>query len=179
MKPIKEGLKNIEGYLFTVKRDTVNGWYVLEVGIPPKWIYKGNEFIDCEVINKTESGSLIKIKPRVENVCIDDLVTFTELIIETNSKIVEREEEFKKRISEVKEKLNAEKDMFYEELEQLKEKSFSIFNELSKNVPNIKNVGDTLKKQESTKRGRGRPKGSKNKNRETTQKELVNEQEIQ
>ena len=99
---IEEALNAIEGYLLSIKRDTLNGWYVLEIGLPKDWIYKGNEMINCEEITKTDKGVLLKISPKEVGIKIDDLITFVQLIIDTNSQIVAKEKEFIDKMDEVK-----------------------------------------------------------------------------
>ena len=150
MSIIQDSLEPLNGYLFSIKRDTVKGWYFLEVGLPKSWVYKGNEVISCEKIGGWDKGILLSISPLVVGVTVDDLIIFASLILETNTKIVEKEQEFVDRIEMVKSKLQEEKDVFYKELDDLKEKSFKIFDF---------NKSDS----DQDKKGRGRPRGSKNK----------------
>lgn len=162
---VEEGLKPIEGYMLSLKRDTMNGWYVMEVGLPAGWIYRGNDYIECEIVTETKAGSLIKIFPKVEGVLADDLVSFVELILETNSKIAEKEKEFTDSLEESKEQLNAVAKRFYTELDDLKKKSFSEFDtELDIEPPPPPPEPRILNEDGApVKRGRGRPPGSKNK----------------
>lgn len=148
MSIIQEGLEPLNGYLFSVKRDTVKGWYFLEVGLPKSWVYKGNDVICCNKTGSWDKGILLSIAPLVKGVTVDDLIIFATLILETNTKIVEKEKEFVDRIESVKNGLQKEKDKFYKELDDLKEKSFNLFD----NKPS-----------KEEKKGRGRPAGSKNK----------------
>jgi hypothetical protein len=154
---IEEKLNAIEGYLLSIKRDTLNGWYELEIGLPKDWIYKGNDVINCEEITKSDKGVLLKVSPKELGIKIDDLITFVELIIDTNSQIVAKEREFTDKMEEVKKKLAEQAEVFYHELDDLREKSFGNFD-----------ASDIEAKESTTtqKRGRGRPKGSKNKPKE-------------
>lgn len=163
---VEEGLKPIEGYMLSLRRDTMNGWYEMEIGLPAGWIFRGNDYIECEVINETKAGSLIKIYPKTEGVLADDLISFVQLILNTNSKIAEKEKEFTDSLEMSKEQLNAVAKRFYTELDDLKKKSFTNFDtELKVKPPPppqariIKEGGPVT----PPKRGRGRPPGAKNK----------------
>lgn len=157
MKDIENKLSLLEGYLLSIKRNTINGWYELEIGLPKNWIYKSNKIVKCDTIKKTEAGNLIKISPIKNNVYIDDLISFVELIIETNSKIAEKEKQFTSQMDQVKKDLENKAKEFYKELDELREKSFDKFNsETKKNTTNP--TANT-----TTKKSKGRPKGSKNK----------------
>jgi len=153
MSIIQDSLEPLSGFLFSIKRDTVKGWYFLEVGLPKSWVYKGNDVISCEKTGEWDKGILLSIAPLVKGVTVDDLIIFASLILETNNKIVEKEKEFVDRIETVKNELQKQKDVFYKELDDLKEKSFSLFD---------------FKKDDEEKenKGRGRPKGSKNKKKD-------------
>jgi len=189
MKSIEEKLQPLSGYLISIKRNTVKGWYELEVGIPSDWIYKSNEQIECEAKKKTDVGHLLTISPKNDNITIDDLIDFVKLIIETNSKIREREKEFNNKMNKVKEDLENEAKKFYKELDELKEKSFNNFdvnvNGESNNESNNTKVNNLESKSKSYKKSisennsektttkksnRGRPPKSKT----DTQKEVKN-----
>jgi len=161
---VEEGLKPIEGYMLSLRRDTMNGWYEMEIGLPAGWIFRGNDYIECEVVNETKAGTLIKIYPKTEGVLVDDLISFVQLILSTNSKIAEKEKEFTDSLELSKEQLNAVAKRFYTELDDLKKKSFTTFDtELKVKPPSSQliKVGDDSK--QMSKRGRGRPPGAKNK----------------
>lgn len=128
MKSIEEGLEPLSGHLLALKRDTVKGWYYLEIGLPKDWIFNGNDFIECETIQKSDEGIMIKIVPKEEGVIIDDLIAFVILIIETNSKITEMESKFTEQMAHVKKNLEDQYKDFYKELQDLREESFSNFN---------------------------------------------------
>lgn len=154
---IEKKLKPLEGFLLSIKRNTIKGWYELEVGLIKDWVFKSNKIIECEVLDKTSSGILVKIFPKKNNVYIDDLISFVELIIETNSKIAEKEKEFTLQMDKVKKNLEQEAEKFYKELDELREKSFDKFNSekksLEKNNPSKESDKNTTN---STKK-RGRP----------------------
>lgn len=168
-KIIHKLLSNLEGNLISIQRNTVDGWYELEVGIPNGWVYKTNDIIECETINKTDNGILLKIKPKDENVVIDDLIDFANLIIETNAKIVEKEREFNEKMNKYKKELEEQAKKFYDELDTIKENSFTKFDKPKKSISPSKTTtvveNDQTKKTEENidkKSGPGRPKGSKN-----------------
>ncbi len=166
---VEEGLKPIEGYMLSLKRDTMNGWYEMEIGLPAGWIFRGNDFIECEVIKEIKTATLIKIYPKVDGIVVDDLISFVELILATNSKIAEKEKEFTDSLEESKEQLNAVAVRFYTELDDLKKKSFSNFDTENEVVPppppppEPRLIKEGEKPPSPPKRGRGRPAGSKNK----------------
>lgn len=154
MKTVESKLNPITGYLISIKRDTVNGWYNMEIGLPKSWVYNNNEKIECEVLNEKSEGKIIKISPKSEEIELDDLISFVKVIIETNEKIAEKEEEFKKRMEDMKIRLEDEAKKFYTELDELKETSFKNINtNFSKE---LNDTNSTTKK--ST---RGRKKGQK------------------
>jgi hypothetical protein len=169
MKSIEETLKPLEGYLISINRDTVNGWYTLQIGLPKDWVFKDNNLIECKELQKTEKGVLLDIVPKEEGVSIDDLIDFVLLVMETNSKIAEKEKEFTDRMNEVKEKLEQQAKEFYGELEDLRKHSFENFGKKGavSQLPKVPTPppSQIIKEGEAPKpkRGRGRPPGSKNK----------------
>ena len=98
---VEEGLKPIEGYMLSLRRDTMNGWYEMEIGLPAGWIFRGNDYIECEVVNETKAGTLIKIYPKTEGVLVDDLISFVQLILSTNSKIAEKEKKATEKANKI------------------------------------------------------------------------------
>ena len=149
MKIIEEALNPIDGYLISIARDTVKGWYEIEIGLPATWVFDENKKIGCEVLIDSDEGKLIKVFPKNHDIVIDDLVGFVEIIIHTNQKIAEKEKEFTDKMEVMKGLLEKEVKQFYTELDELKEVSF-------------KKVGENfVESLRETKAKRGRPKGSK------------------
>ena len=128
MKTIEEGLEPFSGHLLALKRDTLNGWYYLEIGIPKDWIFNDNDFIECENIQKSDEGVMLKIAPKEEGIIVDDLFAFVMLIIQTNSKISKMENEFTDQMAHVKKDLEDQYKDFYKQLQDLREQSFNNFN---------------------------------------------------
>lgn len=157
MSVIQKKIESLDGYLFSIKRDTENGWYYLEVGLPKSWIFRGNDIINCKKINEWDEGNLIQIEPNENNVTIDDLIKFTHIILKTNEKIIAKEKEFEEKITKIKEELNVERNEFFSELDSLRDKSFSAFDYKLNDAEATKN------------KKRGRPKGSKVKKTEEKQ----------
>lgn len=151
MSVVHDILNLLEGYLISIKRNTVDGWYELEVGLPAKWVYDENNQIKCEVVANDKEYTLLKIMPKNQKVTVDDLINFFHIVIETNEKIARKEEEFKNRMEKIKKDLEGEAKKFYEELDSLKENSFKNVNE-----DFVKKLQKT-KQSDSNKRGRGRP----------------------
>lgn len=176
MKQIEKELESLSGYLISIKRNTIKGWYELEIGIPIDWIYKSNDYVKCEVKEKTNVGNILIISPKKDDIVIDDLIDFVKLIIETNSKIREREKEFTNKINKVKEDLENQAKEFYKELNELKEKSFNNFDidENNTSNTNIREKKTTTKKTNSKKKV-GRPPKSKNSDVTTKENELNKE----
>lgn len=129
MKTIETALEPITGYLISITRNTVNGWYELEIGIPNTWVFDENNKIKYEVLTKSDEGKLIKISPKNNDIVIDDLVSFVEVIMETNKKIAEKEKQFTDKMAEMKGMLEQEAKKFYEELDELKANSFKNIND--------------------------------------------------
>ena len=124
MKTIELALEPIIGYLISIKRDFINGWFELEVGLPKNWVYDNNKIIECEVLNQSDSGKIVKISPKNLDVSVDDLISFLEIVIETNNRIAEKEKEFTDKMNEMKVHLESEAKKFYKELDELKDNSF-------------------------------------------------------
>jgi uncharacterized protein with von Willebrand factor type A (vWA) domain len=107
----------------------MNGWYEIEIGLPNSWVFDDNNEIKCEIISKSDAGKLIKVVPKNEKIVIDDLISFVEIIIETNEKIAEKEKEFTNKMEQMKGMLESEAKKFYEELDELKSNSFKKHND--------------------------------------------------
>lgn len=156
MSVIQKEFNRIDGNLITMKRDTVNGWYVFEIGIPKSWVYESNDDIECEEITENKLGYIIKVSPKNDKISIDDLISFVEIIISTNKKISQKEEEFKVRMEDLKLELEEEAKKFYEELDNLKDNSFKLFKEESKKdtdkAVEPKKVNTTKSKTEKSKK---------------------------
>jgi len=129
MKPIEAALEPTSGYIKLFNRDTKNGWWELEIGIPKGWVFDENDEINCEVLTTNEFGKIIRVSPKNQSVVIDDLITFVEIIIETNKKIAEKEKQFTEKMEEMKGVLEEEAKKFYKELDELKENSFKHLND--------------------------------------------------
>ena len=122
---VENALMPVAGCLYSITRDTSNGWYVLEIGVPAKWVYKENDYIGCEVLEENEDGKLLKVFPKTDKIVLDDLINFVIIIISTNKRIAEKEAEFQLQMEQVKKELEKNASKFYEELENLREKSFN------------------------------------------------------
>jgi len=129
MKTIETALEPTNGYINSFTRNTVEGWWELEIGLPKAWVFNENNEIACEVIFQNDVGKLIKVSPKNRNIVIDDLVTFVEIILETNKKIAEKEKQFTDKMEEMKGILEQEAKKFYKELDELKENSFKNLND--------------------------------------------------
>lgn len=148
MKTIESILHQLTGYLISIKRNTVQGWYELEIGIYKNWVFNENTKIGVEVISESDGGKILKIFPKNNKVVIDDLIAFVEVILETNKKIAEKEKEFTEKMEEMKKKLEDEAKNFYKQLDDLKVQSFKNMNE---NLTRTPISGDEIK---TEKRGR-------------------------
>lgn len=124
MKQLEKILSKVDGYLISIKRDTQNGYYILEVGLPPKWKYKSKGDIECETIVDTEDGILLNLFPKNDTVVVDDLIEFLSKIIDFNKKFLKKEEEFNNEIANVKEGLQKKIQEFYDGLDSFKESFF-------------------------------------------------------
>lgn len=124
MRVVEEALESTNGYIKSFERNTVKGWWEIQIGLPVSWVYDENSEIGCEVIAENEIGKLIKVFPKKNIVVIDDLIDFVEIVINTNKKIAVKEQEFKDKMQEMKSMLEEQAKSFYLELDELKEKSF-------------------------------------------------------
>ena len=128
MKTIELILDPITGYLISIKRNPMKGWYEMEIGIPKGWVFNENKEIKCEVLSEEETGKVIKISPKNIDIVIDDLVAFIVVIIATNKKIADKEKEFTDKMAAMRNTLEKEVKEFYEELDEIKENSFKNLN---------------------------------------------------
>lgn len=124
MGQVSKAIEKLESYLYTIKRDTQKGWYVLEVGIPASWTYKSTDDVECEETGSTEKMAMIKINPSKEGVDIDDLIKFATKIVSTNKLIESKRKEFEKQMEEIKEKLAEQYENFDSEMENMQENLF-------------------------------------------------------
>ena len=124
MNVIENALDPINSFLISMTRNTKEGWYEFEIGIPSNWVFEDNDDIMCEVKTQINEGKFIKILPKRYGVVADDLVRFVEIIIKTNERISAKEKEFTDKMEQMKAQLEMEAKKFYEELDDLKEKSF-------------------------------------------------------
>lgn len=124
MKPIELALETTNGFINSFTRNTVEGWWELEIGLAKAWVFDENSKIGCEIILENDMGKLIKVFPKQYGVFIDDLIDFVEIIIKTNEVIALKEKEFKDIMNEMKESLEEKAKTYYKELDELRENSF-------------------------------------------------------
>lgn len=148
MKTIESALEPVTGFLLSIKRNPMNGWYEIEIGLPSSWVFDDNNEIKCELISKTDRGNLIKVVPKNDKIVIDDLIAFVEVIIETNERIAEKEKEFTDRMEQMKGMLESEAKKFYEELDELKTNSFKKRNDNF--VKGLQNDGEKKQRKSRT-----------------------------
>ena len=117
MKEVESILEPISSNFVSLTRNPMKGWFELEIGIPDTWVFDANKEIDVETVNETEVGKVIKIIPKNGNVVVDDVILFARIIISTNKKIAEKEQDLK------------EAGSFFKELDELKENAFKKLND--------------------------------------------------
>lgn len=128
MNTIELALQPVMGFLMSINRNPTDGWYEIEVGLPPNWEFGENDEIMCNIISESTAGKLVKISPKKSGILIDDLVAFVGVIIDTNKKIADKEKEFTDKMQEMKNMLENEAKKFYDELDILKVDSFKTLN---------------------------------------------------
>lgn len=141
----------------SITRNTLKGWYELEIGLPNTWVFDENDKISCEILIENESGKVIKIIPKTTNIVVDDLIEFVKIIIKTNEMITLKEKEFTNTMQEMKENLEEKAKNYYKELDELRKSSFQkakqkFSDKLNSDIQPI-----------DVKKTRGRPKSSTNK----------------
>ena len=124
MKPVESALTPSNGYINSFTRNTQEGWWEIEVGLPASWVFDENSKIGCETTFDNEIGKLIRVFPKENDIVVDDLIDFIEVIISINEKIAEKEKQFTDKMQEMKSVLEQEAQKFYKELDELKENSF-------------------------------------------------------
>lgn len=140
MKEIEAILNPITGYLSSISRNTENGYYELEIGIPKNWVFNQNNEVGVEIISENDAGKLLKIFPKKNSVVIDDLILFVHIIINTNERIATKEKEFADKMEEMKKSLERQASDFYKELDELKDNSFKKLNDRFTNELNNNQV---------------------------------------
>lgn len=155
MNTINSILKPIEGNLISMSRDTVNGWYVLQIGVPNTWVFDNNKEIECEIVQELDEGKILNIIPKTTKIIVDDLVDFVEIIVKTNERIAAKEKQFTEKMENMKSHLEEEYKKFYEELDELRDSSFQIAGD--KFVEKLQ----TDSKSDEKEKPRGRPKKKK------------------
>lgn len=151
MGVVQEALKPIEDYLISMTRNTVKGWYELEIGIPGKWAVSSNSVIECTIMEENEIGKYIKITPLTLEADVDTLYAFVELIIKTNEKISEREAMFEKRKQEMKKMFEEETLEFLKELDEMKELTQKVVSDEESLKKELPEVVKSIKKKRTTK----------------------------
>ena len=143
MKPLEEQLSKIEGFLMGIERNVIKGRYELTVGIPAKWVYKSTKNIECEELGKSEEGSLIKIFANKDNIVIDDLIEFVNIIIDTNQQIAKMQAEHQKAMEEATQKMVEQELAFGEQIDTLADTSFEKMKAEQKKIGNEEEKEDT------------------------------------
>ena len=164
MKIIEQALESTKGYILSFERNTKEGIWEVQAGFPTEWVFQETDDVGCEIIKETDKGRLLKLFPKKDDVVIDDLIKFVEVIIAINNTINHREKEFKSEIEEIKSMMHEKAEKFYKELEDLKISSFnSIMAEIQKSE--TKEVPDDLLEFED-----GKPVTNKSTAKKTTKR---------
>lgn len=129
MKEVESILEPISSNFISLTRNPMKGWFELEIGIPNTWVFDANKEIDVEIVNETEVGKVIKIVPKNGNVVVDDVILFARIIISTNRKIAEKEQDLKNQLEEMKRGMEKKAGSFFKELDELKENAFKKLND--------------------------------------------------
>lgn len=148
MKVLEKTLNKIDGYLMSIERNTETGKYELTVGIPSEWVYQEGETVGYEVVAESKVGAVLRVFALEEDVVIDDLIEFVNIIIDTNKKIVEMKENFENELAKAREELEKKVLSFEEVLEEMTENSFKKIREEQEKLEkqNIKKRKPTTKK---------------------------------
>ena len=164
---IENKIKKLEGYLLSIERNPSEARYEIKLGIPKNWVYKGNTSIECKVISKSDVGVLLLIYSKDNKILLDDLVEFSNFILETNKKIQEKELLFKKEIDKTKKELEERVKSFYSDLEKIKEISFKNLEKTERKIPFIPEEDKSKLTEGIEKKKRGRkPKAIKSEENE-------------
>ena len=124
MRTIERILSKLDSYLYTIKRDTKKGWYVLEIGIPASWTYKSNSKVECKELGGNEKSVLVQINPLEDDVSVDSLLEFAVQVVNNNKKIEKMREDFELKMSDIKVKLEEEYETFEDEIENIGDNLF-------------------------------------------------------
>ena len=141
---IEKKLNKISDYLISIEKNFETNGFELKCGIYNDWIYESNSYIGCDVIKETDKGTILKIYPLKNNVTIDQLIEFVNVIVATNKRILEKEKEYTNKINEIKES-------FSKEIDELKKYSFNNFKENEKILKDSLNLTENTSNSESKK----------------------------
>lgn len=145
-KPVAEKLKPIDGYVLGVNRNTENGYYELNIGVPKDWEILTSKTILSEVIlHHEENGDILRIYSKDEDVVIDDLLDFVIEIVKSNEEIEQIQRELDEELANKRKNLEAELKMIYETFENRKKQL------LGKNKPETQELKTNGKKTRKTK----------------------------
>lgn len=148
-KVLDEALTKLDGYLISITRNTETSQYEIQVGIPKDWIYEENDMIGFDVDLENELGSVIKVYGKTTDIVIDDLIHYVNVIIDTNKRIAEMQEEFERKLEEEKEAIVKKVSDFQNQINQMKQQSFSAEKEEKEEKKKItRNKKTTTKKKE-------------------------------
>lgn len=143
METIEQILEPLEGYFLSFKRDTMNGWYELEIGLPNDWIFSDSKEIVCKILSENNIGKIISIKPKITGITPDQLIIYAQTILNTNLKIKEKEKELNDKLEEMKKAMEEEASKYYKELESLKDDSLNVLkNPESPKKPKSKKINN-------------------------------------
>jgi len=124
MRTIERILSKLDSYLYTIKRDTKNGWYVLEIGVPASWTYKSTNIIECKELGGNEKSVLVQINPTEKGVSVDSLLDFAVQVVNNNKKVEKMREDFELKMNDIKVKLEEEYEKFEDEIENIEDSLF-------------------------------------------------------
>ena len=122
-------LGKLEGYLMSISRNIETGKYELEVGFRKNWVFKSTEDIECEVTIEGDTGSMVIISGKHDEVLVDDLVDYVSKVIETNQRITDMQAEFDKQLEDKKKEIEDQILEFDEKIEEYKNSSLDSINQ--------------------------------------------------
>jgi len=116
-------LGKLDGYLMSISRNIETGKYELEVGFRKNWVFKSTEDINCDISIEGDSGLMVIISGKHDEVSVDDLVVYVNKVIETNQRITDMQAEFDKQLEDKKKEIENQILEFDEKIEKYKNSS--------------------------------------------------------
>lgn len=128
---IQNKLKSVGTYLMSITRNSSEGWYEIEIGLPFSWVIKETNKISCEIVESNDKFKIVCVSPKKDSdIVVDDLIDFLSHVVETNQRVEDKKNELATFLEAEKAALEEKMKKYYDELETIRQSSFSELNNM-------------------------------------------------